>query len=116
MVLLLSRAIKIIVSQKTKFWWFNFNIVSGFQLSIFEFDKNQPEFQKTKLKTLNANTLLYTAVLKFKMMDSKNSEWVEKTEAKIREAFDLFDKDKADAIIQVIISSICQIGVKFSSS
>ena len=40
------------------------------------------------------------------MMDSKNSEWVEKTEAKIREAFDLFDKDKADAIIQVIISFI----------
>ena len=36
------------------------------------------------------------------MMDAKNSEWIEKTEAKIREAFDLFDKDKADAIIQVI--------------
>jgi len=34
-------------------------------------------------------------------MDSKNQEWVERMEAKIREAFDLFDKDKADAIIQV---------------
>jgi hypothetical protein len=35
-------------------------------------------------------------------MDAKNSEWIEKTEAKIREAFDLFDKEKADAIIQVL--------------
>ena len=36
-------------------------------------------------------------------MDAKNSEWIEKTEAKIREAFDLFDKEKADAIIQVTL-------------
>ena len=57
MDLLLSRAIKIIVSQKAKFWCFDFNIVSGFQLSILDFDKNQPEFQKTKLKFVNANTL-----------------------------------------------------------
>lgn len=35
-------------------------------------------------------------------MDAKNSEWIEKNEAKIREAFDLFDKEKADAIIQVL--------------
>ena len=57
MGLLLARAIKIIVSQKAKFWCFNYNIFSGFQLSILQFDKNQPEFQKTGLKILNANTL-----------------------------------------------------------
>ena len=56
MGLLLARAIKIIVSQKAKFWCFNSNIVSGFQLSILDFDKNQPDFQKTKLKFVNANT------------------------------------------------------------
>eukprot|EP01036_Dinobryon_divergens_P029990 gene29990-39169_t len=39
-------------------------------------------------------------------MDAKNSEWIEKTEAKIREAFDLFDKDKADAIIQEEVGTV----------
>ena len=34
-------------------------------------------------------------------METKSQEWIEKTEIRIREAFELFDKDKADAIIQV---------------
>lgn len=34
-------------------------------------------------------------------METKSQEWIEQTEMKIRDAFELFDKDKADAIIQV---------------
>jgi len=37
-------------------------------------------------------------------METKSHEWIEQTEARIREAFDLFDKDKADAIIQEEVS------------
>lgn len=36
----------------------------------------------------------------------KTAEWVEQTELKIREAFDLFDKDKADAIIQEEVGTV----------
>eukprot|EP01038_Epipyxis_sp_PR26KG_P011279 gene11279-15131_t len=39
-------------------------------------------------------------------MESKTPEWIEQTEAKIREAFDLFDKDKADAIIQEEVGTV----------
>ncbi len=39
-------------------------------------------------------------------MDTKSQEWIEQTEAKIREAFDLFDKDKADAIIQEEVGTV----------
>lgn len=39
-------------------------------------------------------------------MDTKSQEWIESTEAKIREAFDLFDKDKADAIIQEEVGTV----------
>ncbi len=39
-------------------------------------------------------------------MDTKSQEWIELTEAKIREAFDLFDKDKADAIIQEEVGTV----------
>lgn len=39
-------------------------------------------------------------------MDTKSAEWIEQTEAKIREAFDLFDKDKADAIIQEEVGTV----------
>jgi Ca2+-binding EF-hand superfamily protein len=42
-------------------------------------------------------------------METKSQEWIEKTEAKIREAFDLFDKDKSDAIIQVWSIMVVQI-------
>ena len=35
-------------------------------------------------------------------METKSQEWIEQMEIKIREAFELFDKDKADAIIQVL--------------
>jgi Ca2+-binding EF-hand superfamily protein len=33
------------------------------------------------------------------IMAEKTEEWTEKTQARIREAFELFDKDKADAIM-----------------
>jgi len=36
----------------------------------------------------------------------KSAEWIEQTQAKIREAFDLFDKDKADAIIQEEVGTV----------
>jgi Ca2+-binding EF-hand superfamily protein len=39
-------------------------------------------------------------------MDTKSQEWIEQTEAKIREAFDLFDKDKNDAIIQEEVGTV----------
>ncbi len=39
-------------------------------------------------------------------MDTKSAEWIEQTEAKIREAFDLFDKEKADAIIQEEVGTV----------
>jgi calmodulin len=39
-------------------------------------------------------------------MDTKSQEWIEQTESKIREAFDLFDKDKADAIIQEEVGTV----------
>jgi calmodulin len=39
-------------------------------------------------------------------METKSQEWIEQTEAKIREAFDLFDKDKADAIIQEEVGTV----------
>ena len=37
-------------------------------------------------------------------MESKSQEWIEQTEMKIREAFELFDKEKADAIMQEEVS------------
>lgn len=39
-------------------------------------------------------------------METKTQEWIEQTEAKIREAFDLFDKDRADAIIQEEVGTV----------
>lgn len=33
-------------------------------------------------------------------MDTKSQEWIEATQARIREVFDLFDKDKSDSIVQ----------------
>jgi calmodulin len=39
-------------------------------------------------------------------MESKSQEWIEQTSAKIREAFDLFDKDKGDAIIQEEVGTV----------
>ncbi|RYG62461.1 hypothetical protein EON64_17835, partial [archaeon] len=39
-------------------------------------------------------------------METKSQEWIEQTEARIREAFDLFDKDKADAIIQEEVGTV----------
>ena len=39
-------------------------------------------------------------------METKSQEWIEQTEAKIREVFDLFDKDKADAIIQEEVGTV----------
>ena len=39
-------------------------------------------------------------------METKSQEWIEQTEAKIREACDLFDKDKADAIIQEEVGTV----------
>lgn len=34
-------------------------------------------------------------------METKSQEWIEATEMRIREAFELFDKEKVDSIIQV---------------
>ena len=34
-------------------------------------------------------------------MESKSQEWIEQTEAKIREVFELFDKEKTESIVQV---------------
>lgn len=39
-------------------------------------------------------------------METKSQEWIEQTEQRIREAFDLFDKDKADAIIQEEVGTV----------
>jgi Ca2+-binding EF-hand superfamily protein len=39
-------------------------------------------------------------------METKTHEWIEATEAKIREAFDLFDRDKADAIIKEEVGTV----------
>jgi len=33
-------------------------------------------------------------------MDTKSAEWVEAAEGRIREAWDLFDKDKTETVIQ----------------
>ena len=33
-------------------------------------------------------------------MEGKSAEWIEQQETRIREAFELFDKEKADAIQQ----------------
>ena len=33
-------------------------------------------------------------------LTSKSAEWIEQTETKIREAFELFDKDKTDTVVQ----------------
>ncbi len=34
-------------------------------------------------------------------METKTQEWIEQTEVKIREVFELFDKDKTESIVQV---------------
>ena len=39
-------------------------------------------------------------------MDAKSLEWQKATESKIREAFDLFDKDKTDAVVQEEVGTI----------
>ena len=36
-------------------------------------------------------------------MEAKSSEWVEMTQARIKEAFDLFDHEGSGSIIQVIL-------------
>jgi len=40
------------------------------------------------------------------MEQTKSQEWIEQNEARIREAFDLFDKDKADAIVQEEVGTV----------
>ncbi len=35
-------------------------------------------------------------------MELKSQEWIESTQARIHEAFELFDKDKSEAIVKVI--------------
>lgn len=40
------------------------------------------------------------------MADSKDERWRTETKEKIREAFDLFDKDKSDAIIQEEVGTV----------
>ena len=39
-------------------------------------------------------------------METKSPEWIAETEMKIREAFDLFDKDKSDAIVQEEVGTV----------
>ena len=39
-------------------------------------------------------------------MDGKSQEWFDNTEAKIREVFDLFDKDKTESIVQEEVGTI----------
>lgn len=39
-------------------------------------------------------------------MTTQSAEWIERTQAQIREAFDLFDNDKADAIIQEEVGTV----------
>lgn len=39
-------------------------------------------------------------------MEAKSQEWIDNTEAKIREVFDLFDKDKTDAIVQEEVGTV----------
>ena len=39
-------------------------------------------------------------------METKSPEWIAETEVKIREAFDLFDKDKSDAIVQEEVGTV----------
>lgn len=39
-------------------------------------------------------------------MNTQSAEWVERTQQQIREAFDLFDNDKADAIIQEEVGTV----------
>mmetsp|Transcript_9602 Transcript_9602/g.8583 ORF Transcript_9602/g.8583 Transcript_9602/m.8583 type:complete len:165 (-) Transcript_9602:28-522(-) len=39
-------------------------------------------------------------------MEGKSQEWIDQTEGKIREMFDLFDKDKTDSIVQEEIGTV----------
>ncbi len=39
-------------------------------------------------------------------MEGKSQEWVDSTEARIREVFDLFDKDKTDTIVQEEVGTV----------
>ena len=39
-------------------------------------------------------------------VDQKGQEWIDTTSASIKEAFDLFDKDKSDAIIQEEVGTV----------
>ena len=39
-------------------------------------------------------------------MDGKSKEWIAEQQVRIREAFDLFDKDKSDAIIQEEVGTV----------
>jgi calmodulin len=39
-------------------------------------------------------------------METKSQEWIDQMSAKIREAFDLFDKEKTDAILQEEVGTI----------
>eukprot|EP01035_Chromulina_nebulosa_P022462 gene22462-29085_t len=39
-------------------------------------------------------------------MEGKSQEWIDQTESKIREMFDLFDKDKTDSIVQEEIGTV----------
>jgi Ca2+-binding EF-hand superfamily protein len=39
-------------------------------------------------------------------METKSEKWIEETEGRIREAWDLFDKDKTDTVVQEEIGTI----------
>ena len=57
--------------------------------TVVRFFRGESKFHETKI--FQQFQLLYRAS---KLMDVKSQEWLEATEARIREAFDLFDKDK----------------------
>lgn len=67
------------------------------QYSVLSFGGKYPTFVRT---------LLWTVAPAGIKMETKSAEWIEATEAKIREAFDLFDTDKADAIIQEEVGTV----------
>ena len=40
------------------------------------------------------------------MVEHRSQEWIEQTEAKVREVFEIFDKDRGETILQVYHNNI----------
>lgn len=76
------------------------------QIKAFHFNDLMSSLQKINLGDAASNPSVLSHHIHLRAMETKSQEWIEATEQRIREAFDLFDKDRADAIIKEEVGTV----------